>query len=53
MSYIGGASFANFADASISPGYVDKVVNFAVGTSFPAGSIIKDVNVTLDFMRNN
>jgi hypothetical protein len=49
VSYSWGPNFANFADASIAPGYIDKSVNFAVGSSFPAGSIIKDVNLTLDF----
>lgn len=47
LTYVGGANFANFADASIAPGYVDKTVTFISWTHFATWSIISDVDIRI------
>jgi hypothetical protein len=47
LTYIGWANFANFADASIAPWYIDKTVTFITGTHFATGSIISDVDIRI------
>lgn len=47
LTYLWWANFANFADASIAPGYVDKTVTFITGTHFTTGSVISDVDIRI------
>ena len=47
LTYVGGANFANFADASIAPGFIDKTVTFASWVQFATWSIISDVDIRI------